>query len=98
MRLDAHKDICFKIVMLDAIKDVFVKRHLNGWKAKVGDGTLTFVKVTNLDKLYITLYAHTLLNGEYPTFFSRDGWHKRKGTLLIKCCMLLMTLKNNFNK
>jgi hypothetical protein len=69
MRLDAHKDICFKIVMLDAIKDVFLKRHLNGWKAKVGDSILTFVKATNLDQLYITLYAQKSLNGEYPTFF-----------------------------
>jgi hypothetical protein len=40
--------------MVDAMKYVFMKRHLNGWKAKVGDGILTFVKVTNLDKLYIT--------------------------------------------
>jgi hypothetical protein len=68
-RLDAHKDISFNIVMLDAIKHVFMKTHFNRWKAKVGDDILTFVKVTNLDKLYITLYAHTSLNGEYPTFF-----------------------------
>jgi len=81
MRLDAHKDICFRIVMLDAIKDVFMKTHLDGWKAKVGDDILTFVKATKLDKLYITLYAHTLSNGEYPKFFKGDGWHKRNGTL-----------------
>jgi len=55
--------------MFDAIKDVFMKRHLNGWKAKVGDGLLTFVKATKFDKLYITLYAHTSLNVEYPSFF-----------------------------
>jgi hypothetical protein len=52
--------------MFDAIKDVFIKRHLNGWKTK---GILTFVKATNLDKLYIILYAQKSLNGEYPTFF-----------------------------
>jgi hypothetical protein len=37
--------------MFDAIKDVFMKRHLNWWKAKVGDGILAFVKATKLDKL-----------------------------------------------
>jgi hypothetical protein len=41
--------------MLDAVKDVFMKRHLIGWKAKIGDGILTFVKATKLHKLYITL-------------------------------------------
>jgi len=56
-------------MMLGAIKDVFMKRHLNGWKAKVGDGILTFVKATKFDKLYITLYAHTSLNAKYPSFF-----------------------------
>jgi hypothetical protein len=55
--------------MFDAIKDVFMKRPLNGWKAKVGDGILSFVKATKFDKLYITLYAHTSSNGEYPAFF-----------------------------
>jgi hypothetical protein len=34
--------------MFDAIKDVFMKRHLNWWKAKVGDGILTFVRLQNL--------------------------------------------------
>ncbi len=67
--------------MFDAIKYVFMKKHLIEWKAKVGDGILNFVKVTKLDKLYITSDAHTLLNGKYLTFFSGDGWHKRKGTL-----------------
>jgi len=59
--------------MFDAIKDVFMKRHLSGWMAKVGDGILTFVKATKFDKLYITLLAHTSLNVEYPTFFLK-GW------------------------
>jgi hypothetical protein len=31
--------------MFDAIKDVFMKRHLNGWKAKVGHGILTVVRL-----------------------------------------------------
>jgi hypothetical protein len=67
--------------MFDAIKNIFMKRHLNLWKAKVGDSISIFIKATKLDKLYITLYAHTSLNGEYPAFFSGGGWHKRKGTL-----------------
>jgi hypothetical protein len=41
--------------MFDAIKDVFMKRHLIGWKAKVGDDILAFVKATKLHKLYVSL-------------------------------------------
>jgi hypothetical protein len=40
----------------------------------------------------------TSLNGEYPTYFWGDGWHKRKGTLWIKCCTLFITLKKKLQK
>jgi len=67
----------------------FGRRDSNGSKVKTYD-TLGVEDCSKISKLYETLYAHPLDNGDYLAYiFEGVGGREGKGILLIGFCIFL---------
>ncbi len=74
--LDAQSEINSNIVTHEELLEYFGKRSSYGWKVKMSN-LLSVKDCLEILKLYESVYAHPVTNGDYSSIYLK-GWLARK--------------------